>query len=126
VPRGRLWFGAVAAAAAWLVHASASVWITWEACQGGSVRWGALSEAGVRWLLGALTLALLGVAGAALGVSYRNWRALAGSRRLARAEAPDREEFLALGGIFIGACFVAGILWGGLGPLWLDVCVTAK
>lgn len=126
LPKGRLWFGFAAGAAAWVVHGVAGFFVTWQACQDGDGSWGFLSELEVRWLLGLMMLAMLAVAAAAVAISYGNWRRLARHRRLTDDEATGREELMALGGVLIGSVFVFGILWSGLGPLLLDVCVTAK
>lgn len=125
LPQGRLWFGTAAGAAAWAVHGLTMYVLVGEACKDGSGDWGALSELEMRWLLGGITIGLLAVAVTALALSFRNWRALA-HRPFTDALGRDREEFMALAGVFAGACFVAGIVWAGLGPLLLDVCVTAK
>lgn len=126
IPQGRLWFGFASGALAWVVHGITGFFITWQACQDGDGAWGFLSELEVRWLLGVLTLGALAVAAVAGAVSFANWRRLRESRRFMEAEAPGREEFMALSGVFIGTAFFIGVLWAGLGPVLLDVCVTAK
>lgn len=124
--QGRLWFGFTAAAAAWVVHGISGFFITWQACQDGDGDWTFLSELEVRWLLGVITITLMALAAAAGLVSFSSWRRLRERRRFIEAEAPDREEFMALGGVLVSTVFFLGILWAGLGPVLLDVCVTAK
>lgn len=126
ISQKRLWFGFAAGAAAWVVHGITGYFITWQACQDGDGDWGFLSSLEVRWLLGAITIAALAVAAAGGFLSFANWRRVRERRKLTEAEAPGREEFMALTGVFIGTVFSLGVLWAGLGPVLLDVCVTAK
>ena len=113
VPSGRLWFGCIAGAAAWVTHGVLSVLIATAACPDGELR-------NVRLWLALLTLAALALALAGGVVSYWNWRRLTEHPRLPRAEG--REEFQALGGIFISVIFIVGIIWGGLPLVLLGVC----
>lgn len=126
LPQGRLWIGFAAAPVAWAIHGATSFFISWQACQDGTGDWGIFSEAEVRWLLGGITLGLLAVAMLAGAISYANWRRLPERRRLLKAEAPGREEYMAMLGVFMAVVFSVGIAWAGLGPVFTGVCVTAK
>jgi uncharacterized membrane protein len=126
VPSGRLWFGFVAAALAWLIQGFLSVVISASACQNGAYQWRWISEGGVRVLLAVITIALLAVAVAALVVSFRNWRGLSTRRELTHAEGKRREEFMALGGVFASAAFVIGIIWGGIPLILISICRSAR
>lgn len=142
IPRGRLWFGFVGAALAWLVHGFLCVVISASACRRGYYEWTWISAGGLQALLGVLTLLLLVIALAAGVVSFGNWRRLAaqrnqpqpessserppGRRELLHAEGRRREEFMALGGVFVSTAFVLGILWGGLPLIVVDICRSAR
>jgi hypothetical protein len=126
VSRGRLWFGFAAAALAWATHGFLSVVISASACQNGAYKWTWISESGVRVLLAVITIALLAVAVAAWVVSFRNWRGLSTRRDLIHAEGKRREEFMALGGVFVSTAFVIGIIWGGIPLILINVCRSAR
>jgi len=146
IPRGRLWFGFVGAALAWLVHGFLSVVISASACRSGYYEWTWISAGGLQALLGLLTLVLLVIALAAGAVSFWNWRRLAAyraqqppesrsdspferqpeRRELLHAEGRRREEFMALGGVFVSTAFVLGILWAGLPLILVDICRSAR
>ncbi|MCC6142674.1 MAG: hypothetical protein IT368_02595 [Candidatus Hydrogenedentes bacterium] len=124
--QSRLWFGFAAPAVAWAIQESVSFFITWQACQDGDGDWGFLSVFEVRAMLVSISIVLLAIAMAAGGMSYLSWRRLSADRKLIHAEAAGREEFMGFGGIFICAIFAFGIILGGLGPLLVGVCETAK
>jgi hypothetical protein len=134
IPRGRLWFGFAAAALAWVVQGLLSVIISASACQNGSYQWTWISEGGIRVLLAMITIALLAVAVAAWVVSFRNWRDLsveraearAARRELIHAEGRRREDFMALGGVFVSTAFVIGIIWGGVPLILINLCRSAR
>lgn len=134
IPRGRLWFGFAAAALAWLVQGFLSVVISASACQNGAYRWTWISEGGVCVLLAMITLALMAVAVAAGIVSFQNWRGLSEARAGARAarreliyaEGRRREEFMALGGVFVSTIFIIGIIWGGIPLILINLCRSAR
>lgn len=125
-PEQAVWFWAAAPALAWAVHGLTSVFISWQACVDGDNDWGALSGAEVRWLMGAITLAMLAVAAAGLIGSLAKWRRLSGRSRLIGAEGRSHPEYVALGGTFIGTAFVVGIVWGGVPLAVLDACTRAR
>ena len=126
IPRGRLWFGFTAAALAWVTHGFLSVVISASACQNGAYRWTWISESGVRVLLAVITIALLAVAVAAWIVSFQNWRSLSARRDLIHAEGRRRQEFMALGGVFVSTAFALGIIWGGVRLILINLCRSAR
>lgn len=126
IPPGRLWFGTCAGAAAWAVHGFSSFLISTQACKDGTGSWGPLSSTGVRLLLGGVTVVLLAVAAAGLLTSYRNWRLLSQRRELMRAEGLGREDFMSLIGVFVGVVFLLAIVWAGIPPILVDVCINAR
>jgi hypothetical protein len=126
IEQGRLWFGTVAGAAAWALHGFTSFLISTQACKDGNGNWGPLPAASVRLLLGGVTLLFLGVAVAGGLTSLRNWRQLSQRRHVLNAEGLGREDFMALIGVFVSTVFVLGILWAGIPPILVDVCVNAR
>lgn len=126
IPQGRLWFGACGGAAAWALHGFTCFLISAQACKDGTGYLGPLSPPAVRTLLAVITLAYLTVAITAGWVSWSNWRRLTEHRELIHDEAPAREEFMALVGVFVNSVFVIGIIWAGLPLIWLNVCVSAR
>lgn len=125
LPVGRLWFGFASPAVAWVCHEMLSFFISWQTCQDGDGDWGFLSGMEVRVLLLALTATALGIAIAAGIVSLANWHKLS-KEAVAVAEATGREQFMSMGGVFFSVIFSVGIVWGGMGPLLVGVCETAK
>jgi hypothetical protein len=59
-------------------------------------------------------------------VSFQNWRNLSARRDLIHAEGRRREEFMALGGVFVSTAFVLGIIWGGIPLILINVCRSAR
>ena len=121
-----LWFGATGAAIAWAFHGFVCEIISSQACQNVSGNWGSLAPLGVRWLMAGITIAFLVVAVAGGITSFRNWRYLTERSDLLHAEGPLREQFMALGGIFVSVAFVVGIVWAGLPLIFIDICVKAR
>lgn len=126
VSEKRLWFGAIAAPTAWVVHGLSSYFITWQACQDGLGDWGPLSAYEVRWLLGGVGLTALAAAIAAGVVSVLNWRRLREPTPVFESEGAARDAFMAMGGVLVSIVFAVGITWGSLGPVLVGVCESAK
>ena len=122
----RLWFGATAAAIAWALQGVVCEVISAKACQNNLGNWGPLSAAGVRWLLGGITIIALGFTVAGGLTSFRNWRILADRLDFVHAEGRRREQFMALVGAFASIVFLIGILWAGIPVIILNVCVKAR
>lgn len=126
IPPGRLWFGTTGAAIAWAVQGFTCFLISTQECADGTGSWGPLSGTGVRVLLICLTAGFLAVAAAATVVSYRNWRELSEHHHLMQAEGIGREQFMAIGGVFIGAASVIGLIWAGIAPIFLPACSSFR
>jgi hypothetical protein len=126
LPQARLWFGTCAAAFAWAVQGFTCLQISTQACKDGNGDWGPLSGPEVRILLGVVTLILLAVAVTGGLTSYKNWRTLAEQRRITRDEGLSREDFMALIGVFLSVAFSLGIVWAGIPPILIDVCINAR
>ncbi|HVW85941.1 MAG TPA: hypothetical protein VHB50_14730 [Bryobacteraceae bacterium] len=126
MPRTRLWFGTCAGAVAWAIHGFICTVISSVACSNGNGSLGPLSTEGVRLLLAAITLALLGVTIAGGLVSFRNWRELSETGNLVQAAGDSRESFMALVGTFLSIALALGIVWAGLPLILVGVCVNAR
>ena len=118
VSEKRLWFGIFAGPAAWAVHGLTGVILSSNACEG-DISHHLLA---VRWALGVVTIALLAVAVAGAVVAYHSWTILSGHRKVIGSEAPGRQEYMALIGLFSSVVFTLGLVWGGLPTLLVDLC----
>lgn len=119
----RLWFGIAAGASAWAADSLAVNLICSQACKAGrDGQFFTLSPVEVRWLLGAITVALLLVALAAATTAFRNWRELSGNAALHDDQAMGRADFMALIGLFASAVFIVGIVWAGVPVIFVSLC----
>jgi hypothetical protein len=50
------------------------------------------------------------------------WRHASAAGDPLAADAPDRVEFMALGGFLVSVVFAVGIAWSGLPPAFLSDC----
>ena len=125
-PQGRLWFGAVAGAAAWGVQGLLCVAISGELCKANYNRVEDVRNSGGFAALVAITVVLLLVCIAGALVSYSNWRRLTNDGRLVLAEATEREQYMAFVGIWVNVVCTLGIIWAGLAVLLLNMCVRAR
>lgn len=126
LPQRRLWFGTVAAAAAWALHGFTCFLISANACQNGAGRLGPLRGSELRVLLGVITIVLLGIAVTGGMTSLRNFRAVRQQRSLTHAEALNREAFMSLTGVFLSIAFVVGIIWAGIPLILINLCIYAR
>lgn len=127
LPQGRLWFGTVAGAVTFSLQEFVCFQIAIQACKDSHLgAWGALDAAGVRWILGGISIFLLLITIWGGVVSLKNWRIVSEQRRLVHAEGLNRESYMALVGIFLNAAFVIGIIWTGIPMAILNTCVTAR
>ena len=126
LPQRRLWFGTVAAAVAWALDGFICFLISAQACANGTGYLGPLSPTSVRVLLGLITLIFLAIALTGGVISFRNWRTISERSSLTHAEGVNREAFMALVGVFLSTAFVVGIIWAGIPPILINVCVKAR
>ena len=126
VSRKRLWFGFVAAAAAWILAGLLNIFLAWQACMGGEAGSFWFTQTGMRVVLGVITFGLLAVAVIAGVVSYQNWRALSDRRELLDAEARERQEFMALFGMIVSVSLGVGIAWFSIPIYVLQMCVRYR
>jgi hypothetical protein len=126
VPARRLWFGVVASTVAWFGLGLADMFITWRACVHQEQFGGPSSHPAARVLYFICWLCLIGLTAAAGTVSYRNWHRLTAVTSLLSAEAYDREEFMALAGLFISVTLGAGLVWLCIPLFILEMCLRAR
>ncbi len=107
----RLWFGLLAAPAAWAIDGLVGWFFGARICT-------AMSIGAVRVTVGVLSLAALLVAAWGWIVGYDAWRRVASEPR----PAGDRVEFMALGGVLVSTAFVVGLFWAALNAVFIDVC----
>ena len=121
-PRGRLWFGLVAAPAAWAVQGALGWLIEMRTCEAAA----ASPTMGLRLVIAVLGLAALLIALTGAVIAYRSWRRLSAEPSLSHAQGHARAEFMALGGVLVSAVFAVGILWAWLPPLLVDACLVVR
>lgn len=126
LPQRRLWFGTTGAAAAFALDGFLCFLISTQACQDGNGDLGPLGGPGVRILLGVISLIFLAIAVWGGLTSLRNYRAVSEQRSLTHGEALNREAFMALIGVFLSTAFTIGIIWVGLSPILLNVCINGR
>ncbi len=107
----RLWFGLIAAPAAWLIELLFGWWVGARICT-------SMSIPAVRMTAGIFSVAMLAIAGTALFTGVHNWREATATERA----AADRVEFMAFGGVLVSAAFVIAIVWSGLSAAVINVC----
>lgn len=117
-PEKRLWFGVLAAPAAWTLHEVVGYAVVARGCMLGD---GSLPT----WAWSAyIGISLLAVLAAAAG----GWVALAAFRRATgptpvwRTEGWGRMELMGAAGVFISAALLLNIVLFGIMPLFLDPC----
>jgi hypothetical protein len=112
VPEGRLWFGILAAPAAWIAQGALGWFFGYRVCT-------SMSIASVRTTLSIISLLAIGMTLAGLITGWRNYRQFDGDIGV---EAWDRVAFMSLAGVFVSAAFLVGSIWAGLTPVLLDSC----
>lgn len=110
-----LWFALLAPPAAWAVQGLLGWFFGERVC-------GAMTPGAVRLTVLAITVAALAVSLACAARGWRTWRLSSAVEDPTAADAHDRVEFMALGGLFISVVFTIGILWSGLSSAFLKEC----
>lgn len=114
----RLWFGLLAAPAAWTISEIVAVSVLGRSCDSGPT----LSAWQWVTLLGVSAAAIV-VAAAAAVVSYRTFKARTRGGKVTAAEGWDRVEFMAQLGFFLSLLLLLNIVFFGLTPLLVDPCL---
>ena len=73
-----------------------------------------------------ITFTLFGVAAVAGTGCYQNWKRLTGLAKLSQAEGREREEFMALAGMFMSLTLGVGIVWLCIPLFILQMCIRAR
>jgi hypothetical protein len=115
VDRRALWFGLLAAPTAWTIQGLLGWWAGERIC-------GDMSIGGVRGLTAVVSMLALIVALAGVATAWRAWDGTSRAPHAIHAEAWDRVEFMALGGLLVSSAFTLGIIWGALPSLMLSAC----
>jgi hypothetical protein len=121
-----LWLGVGISPFAWFATGIADMFITWRACLHEAPFGEPASNPAARGLYFIFTLLLLATAAVAVVWSYRNWHRLTDVGRLLETEGRNREEFMALAGVFIGFTLGVGIVWLCLPLFVIQMCLRAR
>ena len=121
----RLWFGFAGGAAAWIIAGLLNVLLAWQSCMGGEAGSAMFTQTWVWVVLGIVTIGLLATGIAAGVVSYGNWRILSGSSDFSEAEGRNRQEYMALVGVFVSVSLVAGMVWFAIPIYIIRMCVRS-
>ncbi len=126
VPPGRLWFGFSASAFAWVALGVGDIVITSVACVYNEQFGNGILHLGAAVAYFVATFLLMTLAVIAGTMSYRNWKKLSGEARLRDAEGRERQEFMALLGVFVSFTLGVGLVWLTIPLLILNLCVRAR
>lgn len=122
----RLWFGFAGSVAAWIALFIADLLLAWKMCTALPDGVDVLSLGWAIYLFAALTVILLAVTIAAGIVSFGTFQRLSNHVSLAHTEATGREEFMAVGGMFISLILSLGIVWLGIPLFIIKLCLRAR
>lgn len=122
----RLWFGFAGSVAAWLALFIADLLVVWKTCTEVPDGVAVSSSGWAIYLFAALTVILLAVTVAAGVVSFANFKRFSNHASVASTEATGRNEFMALGGMFISVVLSLGIVWLGIPLIIINLCTRAR
>lgn len=122
----RLWFGFAGAFFCWILLGCADIVICWRACTHQQDFGIPPSHPGVRVLIFAVALLLLGITAGAGIISYRNFRYFSEQRKMLDSLAVPRGEYMAVIGVILSLTLGFGMIWLALPPLFLDLCWRAR
>lgn len=122
----RLWFGFAGSVAAWIGLFIADLLLAWKTCTELPNGVDVLSLGWAIYLFAALTVILLAATIAAGVISFGNFQRFSNHASLARTEATGRDEFMALGGMFISLTLSLGIVWLGIPLIIVNLCTRAR
>jgi hypothetical protein len=126
IPQRRLWFGLAASALAWVSLGGIDILITWRTCADGQPFGATALHPIARPLYIGAAVILFSIVLVAGRTSYRNWRALAGECGLIETLATDRQEFMAILGVFVSFTLGIGIIWLTVPLFLVQFCMRAK
>jgi hypothetical protein len=111
---------------AWFSLGIGDMIITWRACLDSSVFGGPSFHPLARIIYFVITFVLLGAAIVAGASCYQTWKRLSGLSKLIGAEGRDRDEFLALTGMFVSLTLGAGMVWLCIPLFIVQMCIRAR
>lgn len=120
------WFGVAGSVFAWFALGLGDMFITWRACVNAGQFGGPSSHPAARIMYFVITFTLFGVAVVAGTGCYQNWKRLTGLAKLSQAEGRERDEFMALAGMFMSLTLGAGIVWLCIPLFILQMCIRAR
>jgi hypothetical protein len=120
------WFGVAGSVFAWIALGIGDIVITWRACINPEQFGGPSSHPAARIMYLVITFILFGVAIVAGIACYQHWRRLRGLAKLLQAEGRERNEFMALAGMFMSLTLGAGIVWLCIPLFILQMCIRAR
>lgn len=123
---GSTWFGIAGPVCAWFALGLGDMFVTWRACISPEQFGGPSFHPIARILYFIITFSLFGVALVAGNACYQNWRRLTGLAKLSQAEGRERNEFMALAGMFMSLTLGAGIVWLCIPLFILQMCIRAR
>jgi hypothetical protein len=113
-PKG-LWFGLIAAPAAWAVQGLLGWFFGERTCA-------TITPPSVRLIVLLISIAALLVATAGITRGWSAWRRRSDAPSLMDSDARDRVEFMAIGGLLVSSIFAIAIVWAGLSSAFLSEC----
>lgn len=122
----RLWFGSMTAACCWLGLLMADLLVAWKVCRELPDGFDTPPSGPAIYIFAAITVALLAVTIVSGLVSYGNFRRLSPNASVLHSEATGREEFMALGGVFLSVVLGIGIVWLSLPLMIIRLCTRAR
>jgi hypothetical protein len=120
------WFGVAGSVFAWIALGIGDMFVTWRACINPEQFGGASSHPVARIMYFVITFTLFGVAVVAGTGCYHTWKQLTGLAKFLQAEGRERNEFMALAGMFMSFTLGAGIVWLCIPLFILQMCSRAR
>jgi hypothetical protein len=122
---GRLWFGVLAAPAAWLLMEIVGYYLAARSCEPGTGGVPLTGVSNLRTTHVILDVIALVVASIGLLTAVRSWRALPQPRGEATA-ARGRAHFMAFLGVLTSVLFLGGLVLFGVPAFLVNVCSQAR
>lgn len=119
----RLWFGVLAGGSGWALQGAGSVLITSEICIWGS---GSVQSSAGHLALLMVTLLCFATALAGACSCFAGLRRMSGTQSIFEIDAPGRQQYMLLIGLFANTIFLCAIGWASLPIYFLAVCTRTR
>lgn len=119
----RLWFGVFAGGSGWAIQGAGSVVITSEICIWGS---GFARNTSGHVVLLIVTLLCFVTAFAGAWSCFTALRRISGNQSIFEIEAPGRQQYMLLIGLFANIIFLCAISWASLPIYLLTLCTRTR